>query len=144
MDNYRSMEDKLRESARLRHGFSAQVAALDAAVQARDWAGVERCVAAWKQDTDQELARFTEHIAVNAILQDAAGRAKAAGIAFEAAVMLPKSLPIPDEDLCALLINLLDNALEGAERTPEGPGEDHPFPDAGGRGVCSHPVRKYL
>lgn len=34
--------------------------------------------------------------------------------------MLPKSLPIPDEDLCALLINLLDNALEGAERTPEG------------------------
>lgn len=120
MDNYRSMEDKLRESARLRHGFSAQVAALDAAVQARDWAGVERYIAAWKQDTNQELARFTEHIAVNAILQDAASRAKAAGITFEAVVMLPKSLPIPDEDLCALLINLLDNALEGAERTPEG------------------------
>ena len=120
MDNYRSMEDKLRESARLRHGFSAQVAALDAAVQARDWAGVERYMAAWKQDTNQELARFTEHIAVNAILQDAAGRAKAAGIVFEVVVMLPKSLPIPDEDLCALLINLLDNALEGAERTPEG------------------------
>lgn len=120
MDNYRSIEGKLRESARLRHGFSAQVAALDAAVQARDWAGVERCVAAWKRDTSQEQARFTEHIAVNAILQDAASRAKAAGITFEAAVMIPQSLPIPDEDLCALLINLLDNALEGAAHTPEG------------------------
>ena len=96
------------------------MAALDAAVQARDWAGVERCLAAWKRDTGREPARFTEHIAVNAILQDAAGRAKAAGIAFEAAVMVPKSLPIPDEDLCALLINLLDNALEGAARTPAG------------------------
>lgn len=120
MDNYRSMEGKLRESARLRHGFSAQVAVLNAAAQARDWAGVERCVAAWKRDTSQEQARFTEHIAVNAILQDAASRAKAAGITFEAAVMIPQSLPIPDEDLCALLINLLDNALEGAARTPEG------------------------
>ena len=120
MDNYRSMEEKLRESARLRHGFSAQVAALDAAVQSRDWAGVERCLAAWKRNTGREPARFTEHIAVNAILQDAADRAKAAGIAFEAAVMVPKSLPIPDEDLCALLINLLNNALEGAERTPDG------------------------
>lgn len=120
MDNYRSIEEKLRESARLRHGFSAQVAALDAAIQSRDWAGVERCLAAWKRDTGREPARFTEHIAVNAILQDAAGRAKAAGIAFEAAVMVPKSLPIPDEDLCALLINLLDNALEGAARTPAG------------------------
>lgn len=120
MDSYRSIEDKLRESARLRHGFSAQVTALDAAVQSRDWTSVERCVAAWKRDTSQELARFTEHIAVNAILQDTAVRAKAAGIAFEAAVMLPQSLPIPDEDLCTLLINLLNNALEGAERTPEG------------------------
>ena len=42
----------------------------------------------------------------------AVSRAKAAGIVFEVVVMLPKSLPIPDEDLCALLINLLDNALK--------------------------------
>ena len=34
--------------------------------------------------------------------------------------MLPSSLPIPDGDLCALLMNLLDNALEGAARTPSG------------------------
>lgn len=33
---------------------------------------------------------------------------------------VPKDLPIPDEDLCTLLMNLLDNALEGASRTPEG------------------------
>lgn len=120
MDNYRSIEDKLRESARLRHGFSAQVAALDAAVSNRDWDGVERCMAAWKQGGGQELARFTEHTAVNAILQHAAGRAKESGVSFEASVIIPASLPIPDEDICALLINMLDNALEGAARTPEG------------------------
>ena len=29
-------------------------------------------------------------------------------------------MPVSDEDLCTLLMNLLDNALEGAGRTPEG------------------------
>lgn len=120
MDNYRSIEEKLRENARLRHGFSAQVAVLDAAVRDRDWAGVERCVDSWKRDGGREQARFTEHTAVNAILQHAAGRAKEAGIAFEVSAIVPRSLPIPDGDLCALLINMLDNALEGAERTPAG------------------------
>lgn len=120
MENYRSIEDKLRETARLRHGFSAQVAALDAAVTNRDWAGVERCLAVWKQDAVQEQARFTEHTAVNAILQHTASRAKESGIAFDAAAIVPAELPIPDEDLCALLINMLKNALEGAARTPEG------------------------
>ena len=56
----------------------------------------------------------------DAILQDAAGRARAAGITFRASVLIPKALPFQDEELCALLMNMLDNALEGAERTPEG------------------------
>ena len=37
MENYRALEQKLRESAQLRHGFAHQVTALDAMVQARDW-----------------------------------------------------------------------------------------------------------
>ena len=121
LENYRSIEQKLRESAQLRHGFAHQVIALDAMVQAGDWTGVERCVTSWRQDVSDNIVRFTENITVNAILQDAAGRAREAGVFFRAtAMLLPKTLPIPDEDLCALLMNMLDNALEGAARTPEG------------------------
>ena len=121
LENYRSIEQKLRESAQLRHEFSHQVIALDTLVQARDWAGIEQWIASWRQDVAASVVRFTENITVNAILQDAAGRAREAGISFRAsAALLPGTLPIPDEDLCALLMNLLDNALEGAERTPGG------------------------
>ena len=35
---------------------------------------------------------------------------------------MPEQLPVPVEDLCTLLMNLLDNALEGAARV-EVPGE---------------------
>ena len=55
---------------------------------------------------------------LNAILQNAAARAETAGIAFQTTVVVPERLPIPDEDLCILLMNLLDNAIEGAARTP--------------------------
>ena len=46
--------------------------------------------------------------------------ARAAGITFRASVLITKTLPFQDEELFALLMNMLDNALEGAERTPEG------------------------
>ena len=119
-ENYRAIQGRLRESARRSHEFSHQVAALDAAAQTRDWTAVERLVAAWKEERAADQTRFTEHVTVNAILQDAAGRARAAGITFRASVLIPKTLPFQDEELCALLVNMLDNALEGAERTPEG------------------------
>ena len=35
-------------------------------------------------------------------------------------VALPEQLPIPDSDLCPLLMNLLENALEANEKAPEG------------------------
>ena len=119
-ENYRAIEGRLRENARRDHELAHQVTALDAAVRARDWAEVERWVSVWKRGRGEDQTRFTGNATVNVVLQDAAGRARAAGIAFEAEVMLPDALPIPDGDLCALLMNMLDNALAGAERTPAG------------------------
>ena len=121
MTNYRSIEEKLRQTAQLRHEFSHQLISLDTMIQARDWEKLEQQVSAWRQTAGKSPTRFTENIVVNAILQDAAGRAEQAGISLHAAAMLlPESLPIPEEDLCTLLMNLLDNALEGAQRTPPG------------------------
>ena len=119
MSNYRNLEEKLREAARLRHGFSHQLAALSALIQARDWEGLDRWAAA-RQEESEDAGCWTEHIAVNAILQNTADRARAAGVVFRASAMIPRTLFVPDEDLCSLLMNLLDNALEGAAGTPAG------------------------
>ena len=97
------------------------LAALDAKLQAGDLAGLEESLTAWrKANSAAAQTLFTRNITVNAILQDAASRAQRAGILFQASAPVPEELPFPDEDLCALLMNLLDNALEGAERTPAG------------------------
>ena len=63
---------------------------------------------------------YTVHPAVNAVLTAMAGRGAPLGVRMEVKVALPDALPIPDSDLCPLLMNLLENALEASEKAPEG------------------------
>ena len=121
MDSYKAIEGKLQQSAALRHEFSHRLAALDALYREGDMEQLGRSLSAWQaQNVDAAHPRFTGHAAVDAILQDASARAAAAGIRFSADVSLPERLSLPHEELCALLMNMLDNALEGAARTPAG------------------------
>ncbi len=63
---------------------------------------------------------YCEHETANLILGSFEERAAGRGIAFSASVSLPEQLPLPDTELCALLCNLLENALHGAAKTPQG------------------------
>ena len=122
-DLARSILRTQRESQALalRHEFKHRLLAIDSMLQARDLEGLERCVDDWKEESAASSPLlYSSNLVVNAILQDAAGRARAAGVSFRVTALVPEELPFPDEDLCALLMNLLDNALEGAARTPEG------------------------
>ena len=67
-----------------------------------------------KQESSIAQTRFTENITVNLILQDYSARAARIGAAFDAQAFLPKDLAVPEEDLCILLMNMLDNALEAS------------------------------
>lgn len=117
LDSYRAIEQKMRDSATLRHELRHQVTALDVLYQQKDFDGLGNLLSNLKQQ-EARLAQtqFTENFAFNAILQDAASRAAQAGIAFGAQVHLPEELTIPENDLCTLLMNMLDNALEACEQ----------------------------
>lgn len=70
-----------------------------------------------------ELTRqnsYTVHPAVDAVLTAMLARGVQAGVRPEVKVDLPPELPIPDSDLCPLLMNLLENALEANDKAPEG------------------------
>lgn len=117
LDSYRAIEQKMRDSAALRHELRHQVAALDVLYQQKDFDGLGNLLSDLKQQ-EAKLAQtqFTDNFTVNAILQDAASRAAQTGTAFGAQVHLPEELAIPENDLCTLLMNMLDNALEACEQ----------------------------
>lgn len=119
MENYRSLEERLREEAAVRHESSHWLAALEAMLQEGDLEGLRENLAQWKTQNSQTVPRYTANFAVNSILQDTASKAKAAGIAFTAEAQIPEKLPLSHQDLCALLMNLLGNALEAAAQVEE-------------------------
>ena len=113
LDSYHAIEQKMRDSAALRHEFRHQVTALDALYQQKDFEELGKLLNSLKQqDAKLALTRFTENFTVNAILQDAASRAAQSETSFYAQVHIPQELNIPENDLCTLLMNMLDNALE--------------------------------
>ena len=57
---------------------------------------------------------------MDAVLTAMLARGAEAGVRSEVKVELPPKLSIPDSDLCPLLMNLLENALEANEKAPEG------------------------
>lgn len=113
LDSYQAIERKMRDSASMRHEMSHQITALDAMYQTGDMEGLGRYLDELKsRSTHLTQSKYSDHFVVNAILQDASARADDAGVRFEASALLPSHLSIPTEDLCSLLMNMLDNALE--------------------------------
>lgn len=120
-ENYRFLEEKMAETAALRHEFRHQLTAMDCLCQKDDMEGMRQLLTRMMQEqADQTPVFFTKNHTINTILQDAAARAKQLNLSFRASAFTPEELPIPDQDLCTLLLNMLDNALEGAAKvSPE-------------------------
>lgn len=60
------------------------------------------------------------HPAINAVLTAMLARAQKQGIEVERRVDVPETLPFPDTELCTVLMNLLQNALDANALAPEG------------------------
>lgn len=60
----------------------------------------------------------TGHVALDALLMVKARACQERGVRFEVEVTLPDGFHMDDVDLCAMVSNLLDNALNACERLP--------------------------
>ena len=120
-DGYRAIESKIADSAALRHEEKHRIFALDALYQSGNYEALGEMLGEIKSQSDR-LAQtsFTENFTVNAILQDAAFRAAQDGIDFKASASVPEKLAITENDLCRLLMNMLDNSIEAAGKAEPG------------------------
>lgn len=65
--------------------------------------------------------RWTGDDTVDYLINSKAALAESLGVCFEAAVEFPRFTTLRGADLCAILGNLLDNALEAAQQVSAGP-----------------------
>ena len=116
-ENYHQMEQRLQGTSILRHEWKNQVASLRLLAE-------QGCFEELTQNLEQmdshlarlSMARYSDNYPVNVLLQNAAARALEQGVTFVASAPLPETLGIEEGDLCSLLINMLDNALEAASK----------------------------
>lgn len=98
-----------------------KIIAIDALYQKGDYEALGHLIGDINQQSDSLIqTQFTENFMVNTILQDAAYRAAQSDIHFDTLVSVPPQLTITESDLCELLMNMLDNALEAAADVTDG------------------------
>ena len=118
---YQGLQGQEDQVRRLRHDLRNHLTALQGLLARGQTGAADGYL---KQLLDSEALhgrrRLCENETADIVLSAKAQAMEQAGVNARFGVSLPKDLPLAPTDLCALLGNALDNALEAARQTPEG------------------------
>lgn len=114
VNNYKALAHTSGQLHEMRHEIMHHIHALSILMDRQDYEGAKDYLAS----VDRMAAlippvSYTAHTLLDSILTDYKHKAEASGITVQYQIYVPKPPAIEDVDLCQLLTNLLDNALEG-------------------------------
>lgn len=111
----------LEQTSKRNHDFKKNLELMIYYMGQQDYRSLGEYLAGlYKKEEGIELPVFTINPLINSIMATRYGTAVRSGIEVSFQLLkVPKELPMDDGELCSLLANLLDNAIEGAQRLPE-------------------------
>lgn len=110
----RETEQLMGEIRTQRHERANQALVIRALCDAGDLPGLRAYVSQLFPLDEPEEAVDCGHVVVSAVLSQKRAQAARTGVPLAMDAHLPPRLPIRDSDLCSLIANLLENALEGS------------------------------
>ncbi len=121
VEHLRQINQKVEESAKLRHDFRHHLRTLMALAGEGRCGELENYIRGITEINEgTRLGRLTDNIELDALVQYYSNLAQSGGIQFRARLLLPAELNFPAVDLCGLLGNLLENAVEACQRQQTG------------------------
>jgi len=69
-----------------------------------------------KQFEDKELPSFCSNVVINSLISDYARKCKESNIEFNVTISIPPNFTVPNYEMCIVLGNLLENALEACRK----------------------------
>ena len=120
-EQYESLNEHIAEIRAARHDLRHHLSVIESYTQANDIEHLREYLQDYKCSLpeDSELI-LCENYAVNAIANHYTGLARGEGIAVTAQLQIPNELNIVGSDLCIVLGNCLENALEACKRMKTG------------------------
>lgn len=116
---YQNLLSYMEETRRLRHDFRHTAHTLLSLAQEKDTEKMLHYLKEYNRELDSLRPHlFCRHAAANAILAYYADIINSHGIHTDWRIDLPGTLPISDVDLCTILGNLLENAIQGCMDIP--------------------------
>ena len=110
----REMEQLMSQIRTQRHERANQALVIRALCDAGDLPELRAYVSQLFPQEEPEESVDCGHVVVSAVLSQKRAQAARAGVPLTIDAHLPPRLPIRDSDLCSLIANLLENALEGS------------------------------
>lgn len=114
---YESLKASIDEVRQARHDLRHQLLQLSALAEQGDLAQVKAALNRAVARIPNLDMHFCDNRAVDSVVGHYAALSQREGIPFSAQVDLPQTLPVDEVDLCLILANLLENALEASRRT---------------------------
>ncbi|WP_195269236.1 sensor histidine kinase [Eubacterium sp. 1001713B170207_170306_E7] len=119
---YQSLESSNEEMRKIRHDLKNAFIALSGYLDIGDVNAARQYVDR-QIHTIKQLTYSTGYPAIDAVVNVKKTKALEKNIQFDMKISLPKELLVDEMDLCIILGNALDNALEACEKMPCGQGE---------------------
>lgn len=111
MEAYRANADSLHK---LRHEVKNQYAYIKMLLERGDYQKAQEFFGQMSMSANPTFQRVNSgNQLVDDIVNLEVNKAQAAGVAVNSRIAVPASLPVEEIDLCSLLMNMLDNAIEG-------------------------------
>lgn len=117
---YQNLLHYMSETSKLRHDFRHTAHTLLSLAQENDMEKILHYLREYNQELDSlSVYFFCRHTAANAILSYYADIISPHCIQTNWNIDLPDTVPVSDVDLCTILGNLLENAIQGCMDVPE-------------------------
>ena len=118
--HYREVDNMYRQIRGWRHDYRNHIQRRKAYAAAEDWDAIRRYLDLLDKDlTTVDTVIKTGNPMADAILNSKISLAKAKGIRVVADAHIPYKLKSSEIDLCCIIGNLFDNAIEASEKLPE-------------------------
>ena len=117
---YESLKAAIEEARQARHDMRHQFHQISALAETGDLEGLKSYLAKSVSRIPNLDMRLCENRAADSVVGYYCALAKREDIPFRAQLNLPQALPVDEIDMCLVLSNLLENALEASLRTAPG------------------------
>ena len=110
-------DSNMRNMRELRHDMRNQIASMAYMFGKKDYIALKKFFSSYSSDINEKLEYIDcGNAEVSAILNLERGKAVAAGIPFDYYAAVPQELPFTPSELCSILTNCIDNAVEACVR----------------------------